>query len=89
MLAAGEWKEADEETFRVMLVVANREKEGWLNVKSIDSFPCDDLRIIDGLWVKYSNGRFGFSVQKLIVAECGISLLKIILVSQQFQLFFR
>lgn len=66
LLAAGKWKEADEETARVMLVVAKREKEGWLDALSIDNFPCDDLCTIDRLWVKYSNGRFGFSVQKRI-----------------------
>ncbi len=49
-----------------MLAVAKRENEGWLDVKDIDNFPCPDLRTIDQLWVKYSNGKFGFSVQKRI-----------------------
>ncbi|MFM6004898.1 MAG: GUN4 domain-containing protein, partial [Sphaerospermopsis kisseleviana] len=61
----------DEETIQVMLRVANREKQRWLNVKSFDNFPCVDLRTIDGLWVKYSNGRFGFSVQKRIYQSLG------------------
>jgi eukaryotic-like serine/threonine-protein kinase len=52
-------------------VVAKREKEGWLDVNSIDNFPCVDLRTIDQLWVKYSNGRFGFSVQKRIYQSLG------------------
>ncbi|MDD1469537.1 GUN4 domain-containing protein, partial [Dolichospermum sp. ST_sed5] len=65
-LAAGKWKEADAETARVMLAVAKREKEGWLDFGSIDNFPCEDLRTIDQLWVKYSDGKFGFSVQKRI-----------------------
>jgi hypothetical protein len=71
MLAAGKWKEADKETDRVMLAVMNREKEGWLHVEDIDKFPCEDLRIIDQLWVKYSNGHFGFSVQKEIYQSLG------------------
>lgn len=66
LLAAGKWREADAETARVMLKVANREEEGWLRIEDIDRFPCADLRQIDRLWVKYSNGRFGFSVQKQI-----------------------
>ncbi|MFM6474103.1 MAG: GUN4 domain-containing protein, partial [Dolichospermum sp.] len=65
-LKAGEWKEADEETRRVMLAVAKRDNESSLDVESIDNFPCADLRTIDQLWVKYSDGRFGFSVQKRI-----------------------
>ncbi|BAZ86069.1 serine/threonine-protein kinase [Dolichospermum compactum] len=70
-LAQGKWKEADEETRRVMLAVAKREKEGWLDDKSIDNFPCEDLSIIDKLWVKYSDGKFGFSVQKRIYQGFG------------------
>ena len=70
-LEAGKWKEADEETFRIMLAVTQREKEGWLNETSIDNFPCDDLRTIDDLWIKYSNGRFGFSVQNQIYQGLG------------------
>jgi len=42
-----------------------------LNKKSIYNFPCEDLRTIDQLWVKYSQGRFGFSVQKKIWLEVG------------------
>ncbi|MEG3864105.1 GUN4 domain-containing protein [Microcoleus sp. herbarium12] len=71
LLAAKKWEEADEETARVMCKVAGREEEGWLNTESIDNFPCEDLRTIDQLWVKYSNGRFGFSVQKRIYQSLG------------------
>ncbi|MTJ17927.1 MULTISPECIES: serine/threonine-protein kinase [unclassified Dolichospermum] len=71
LLKAGKWKEADEETARVMLAVAKREEEGWLDVESIDNFPCEDLRTIDQLWVKYSDGKFGFSVQKRIYQGLG------------------
>lgn len=71
LLKAGNWKEADEETLAVMLKAAGREKEGWLNSDSIENFPCTDLRTIDQLWVEYSNGRFGFSVQKRIWESVG------------------
>ncbi|MFM6907603.1 MAG: GUN4 domain-containing protein, partial [Dolichospermum sp.] len=57
LLKAGKWKEADEETRVIMLCVGEREREGWLNAESIDNFPCADLRTIDKLWVKYSDGR--------------------------------
>ncbi|MTJ12088.1 protein kinase [Anabaena sp. UHCC 0187] len=70
-LKAGNWKEADAETVRVMLAVVKREQEGWLDVASIDNFPCKDLRTIDQLWVKYSDGCFGFSVQKKIYQGLG------------------
>jgi len=71
LLAAGKWKDADQETLVVMLKATGREEEGYLDYKSIENFPCTDLRTIDQLWVKYSNGRFGFSVQKRIYESVG------------------
>ncbi|MTJ29549.1 GUN4 domain-containing protein [Aphanizomenon sp. UHCC 0183] len=68
LLFAKNWKEADEETRRVMLAVAKREEENYLDY---DNFPCEDLRTIDQLWVKYSDGKFGFSVQKRIYQSFG------------------
>jgi hypothetical protein len=70
LLASGRWREADKETVAVMKA-ANREQKGYLNSESIAKFPCTDLRTIDQLWVKYSNGRFGFSVQKRIWESVG------------------
>ncbi len=71
LLAAGEWKEADEETSDKMLAVIGKENWGDGNTEDIEKFPCTDLRTIDRLWVKYSNGRFGFSVQKRIWQSVG------------------
>jgi eukaryotic-like serine/threonine-protein kinase len=71
LLASGKWEEADRETARVMLKVAGEKQDGWLNDEHIDNFPCEDLRTIDQLWVKYSNERFGFSVQKRIYQSLG------------------
>ncbi|MEC4817266.1 MAG: GUN4 domain-containing protein, partial [Scytonema sp. PMC 1069.18] len=70
-LKAGQWKKADEETLAVMLKASGRDKVGWLNTESIENFPCTDLATIDKLWVEYSNGRFGFSVQKRIWLSVG------------------
>ena len=74
LLAAGDWKGADQETYEVMLAVANRKEQGWLTEDSINEFPCEDLRAINGLWVRYSQGKFGFSVQKEIYVACGAKL---------------
>ena len=71
LLKAREWKEADEETALLMLQVVGREEDGWFRSEDLKNFPCSDLRAIDKLWVKYSNGRFGFSVQKPIWLEEG------------------
>lgn len=71
LLKAGEWEKADIETGRRMLEVANREEEEWLELEHIENFPCEDLRTIDRLWVYFSKGHFGFSVQKKIYEELG------------------
>lgn len=70
LLAAEKWSEADRETLAVMLKAAQTQ-EDWLDQPDIQTFPCNDLRIIDTLWVKYSKGIFGFSVQKHIWQELG------------------
>ena len=71
LLETGKWREADEETARLMFKIADREEEGWLRVEDIEQFPSSNLRTIDRLWVKYSNGKFGFSVQKRIYQGLG------------------
>ncbi|MEO0349680.1 MAG: GUN4 domain-containing protein [Cyanobacteria bacterium P01_A01_bin.15] len=70
-LANAQWQEADEETAKVMLEVANRQSQGYLELDDIKNFPCHDLRLIDQLWLKFSGGHFGFSVQKEIYLGCG------------------
>ena len=55
LLATRKWKEADEETARIMLAITKREKEGYLDTRSINSFPCEDFCTIDNLWTQYSD----------------------------------
>lgn len=71
LLANGQWKEADVETAKKMLEVPGRQQAGSLSYKDIENFSCPDLRAMDKLWVKYSKGRFGFSVQKDIYQSLG------------------
>ena len=70
LLEAGKWKEADGETKRAMIQAAGKNRE-WLSAEDMDNFPCEDLRIIDQLWLKSSQGKFGFSVQKEIYQSLG------------------
>ncbi|MEH2347858.1 MAG: GUN4 domain-containing protein [Nostoc sp.] len=70
LLAAGNWKDADLETYQVMIEALGNK---WMRYEELQllNFPCTDLCTIDRLWVKYSNGRFGFSVQKEIYLSVG------------------
>ncbi len=69
LLKAGKWKDADYETYLVMLKVEDRKENDTITYEEMSNFPCTDLRTIDNLWVKYSNRRFGFSIQKKIYLE--------------------
>lgn len=68
LLTAGKWESANYMTRVLMLRLAERdqETEDYFDQRASENFPASDLKIIDGLWVKYSEGRFGFSVQKKI-----------------------
>ncbi|MEI1375053.1 GUN4 domain-containing protein [Nostoc sp. UHCC 0926] len=71
LLAAKNWKEADQETYRVMIQAVGKKDGDWFTPDELLNFPCTDLRTIDRLWVEYSNGHFGFSVQKEIYLSVG------------------
>jgi hypothetical protein len=71
LLAARRWKEADFETRVILLQVAERTAEGWIRAEDFKKFPCEDLCTIDRLWLDYSNGRFGYSVQKQVWESIG------------------
>lgn len=64
LLAAKQYQQANRETFRVMSQAAFQTDDGWFEEVNIAQFPCTDLRTINQLWLHYSGGHFGFSVQK-------------------------
>ncbi|MGD1714294.1 CHAT domain-containing protein [Dapis sp. BLCC M172] len=68
-LCQGEWRKADEETAFIFYKVMALD-----NIQRNDiciKIPLSILREIDQLWVKYSNGQFGFSAQKKIYHNVG------------------
>ncbi|MBW4560732.1 MAG: GUN4 domain-containing protein [Mojavia pulchra JT2-VF2] len=66
LLQAKRWLEADRETTTLMLKVAGHNEQQYLDAQSLESFPCKDLNTINKLWINYSHGRFGFSIQHRI-----------------------
>lgn len=74
------WLVADETTFKLILIIAKKDEDNSLdrNVPldsdSVNKLSCLDLEKIDNLWVKYSQGRFGYSVQGKILRETGNKL---------------
>ncbi len=66
-----EWYKADNETYRLMITEVGKEQGQWFATEDLLNFPYEPLKVIDRLWMNYSNGKFGFSIQKKIYIECG------------------
>ena len=69
LLQKQRWKEANDETMRLLLCLANRRTEDWLLVGNIRNFSQNDLNTIDALWSNASQGRFGFGIQARLFEE--------------------
>ena len=74
LLAAGKWKEADLETTKVMIEITGKAELDAITPEDIQRFPCNAITVIDQLWRKYSNNRFGFSLQVRIYQSVGGSM---------------
>ncbi|MGK7872562.1 MAG: GUN4 domain-containing protein [Xenococcaceae cyanobacterium] len=71
LLSRKQWQQADEETWAILCQLAGKPIGDYLFNSDIKKLPCEALKKLDLLWVKYSKGRFGFSVQKQIYEEMG------------------
>ena len=69
LLAQGNWRKANDETYNLVLKIASRDTQGWISMEDINKLACSDLKIIDNLWTQYSQGRFGWSAQFPIFLE--------------------
>ncbi|KAK9665072.1 hypothetical protein RND81_14G088500 [Saponaria officinalis] len=67
-LAEQNFRQADEETRRLLIVLAGEAaiKRGYVFFSEVQFIPKDDLKAVDELWKRFSQGRFGYSVQKKI-----------------------
>jgi hypothetical protein len=68
-LTQGNWRRANDVTYDLVLKIASRDQQGWLSIEDMTKLPCSDLKIINDLWTKYSQGRFGWSAQYPIFRE--------------------
>lgn len=71
LLAEGNYRAADQETWHLMLQACARQSEGCLSLQAIRQFPLVDLATLDDLWQTFSEGRFGFTVQKQLYQGLG------------------
>jgi hypothetical protein len=69
LLVKKEWEEADRETWNILCQVTGKQKEGLLDRKDVEKISGEELQVIDRLWLRLSEGRLGFTVQKKIYQE--------------------
>jgi hypothetical protein len=73
LLKQNQWEKADRETENLIIEIS-RHRDGyndWLRAYDINDLPCEDLKIIDNLWRKYSKGKFGWTIQSNIWKSLG------------------
>ncbi len=63
------WKKADQETWVLLCKMLGKSSQSYLHYKDLENLPCQDLITLDKLWVKYSQGKFGLSIQVKIYQE--------------------
>nr|GEW46244.1 tetrapyrrole-binding protein, chloroplastic [Tanacetum cinerariifolium] len=68
LLSANDFREADNETRRLLIALAGESavKRGYVFFSEVQFISESALKTIDELWLKHSNNKFGYSVQKKI-----------------------
>ena len=72
-LAQQDFQQADSLTRQKLWELAGEAaiERKWVYFTEVDQFPSTDLKTIDQLWFLYSEGQFGFSVQRKIWLSLG------------------
>ena len=73
LLAQQDFQGADIVTLQKLCELAGAAaiERKWIYFTEVESFPVTDLRTLDNLWLMYSEGRFGFSIQRKIWLSVG------------------
>lgn len=73
LLVRQEFEEADRVTLAKLCELAGPTavKRKWVYFTEVEQFPVVDLHTIDRLWLIYSEGKFGFSVQRRLWLSLG------------------
>jgi len=72
-LVVRDYQTADRLTLQKLCELAGPDtvKRGWLYFTEVENLPVVDLQTVDRLWLAYSGGKFGFSVQRRLWLALG------------------
>ncbi|KAJ1454360.1 hypothetical protein M885DRAFT_521897 [Pelagophyceae sp. CCMP2097] len=71
MLRKGDFKMADQFTRDNLIFIADAKERGFVYWTDVNSLPKEDMATMENLWMHYSDGKFGFTVQKRIWRQQG------------------
>ena len=71
LLKNHQWQMADRQTTKLLLKILHKAYWNEVYPEDITQLPCVELKKIDQLWLHYSNGHFGFSIQQTIWSSLG------------------
>jgi septum formation topological specificity factor MinE len=71
LLKNKDFRSADQETTRLLLIFADRQEQQSINSASVDNLKCHDLNVINRLWSQHSEQKFGLLIQNKIWQESG------------------
>lgn len=75
LLSTQQWQAADAETFAMLSATCGLTID---RIVKIGSLSCYDLHTLDSLWLKYSQRRFGLSVQQRLWRQvCGQEVIEV------------
>jgi len=64
LLADQRYEEADRVTWRLLLQLMGADERGYVELDELEFLPLAELRNLDQLWQRYSQGHWGFSAQR-------------------------
>ena len=73
LLASQQWEQANRKTrhsiARIIDTAKRKNEHSLTETNEIADFACQDIRMIDRLWLQYSDNKFGFTPQQAIWQE--------------------
>mmetsp|Transcript_56359 Transcript_56359/g.63026 ORF Transcript_56359/g.63026 Transcript_56359/m.63026 type:complete len:228 (-) Transcript_56359:64-747(-) len=72
MLATGQFEEADQFTRDALITISGAKESGrdFVYFTDVKRIPNTDFATIERLWIKFSKGKFGYTVQKKTMRLC-------------------
>ncbi len=71
LLETHQWEKADQNTYDLITMAGDKDNSGAITSTEFADLACEDLQMIDRLWLEYSQGKFGLSVQQRIYETVG------------------